>query len=79
MRNVILMMIVLMPVLAVNAADTWWVDNGLSDYEGHTGKSETLAFRTIQEAVDVARDDDTILVKPGDYNEGLSPAMANLR
>lgn len=54
------------------AADTWWVDCQMDDYAGHDGKSEEAAFKSIQEAVDAAAAGDTIKVKPGDYNKGVS-------
>ena len=57
-------------VMVVCAADTWWVQKeGGIDAEGR-GTAEATPFRTIQYAIDAATAGDTILVKPGIYDEG---------
>ena len=57
-------------VMVVCAADTWWVQKeGGVDAEGR-GTAEATPFRTIQYAIDAASAGDTILVKPGIYDEG---------
>ncbi len=56
--------------LGSTAATTWWVkkDGGV-DAEGY-GTAEATPFRTIQYAVEAAASGDTIMVKPGVYDEG---------
>ncbi|MCQ2391065.1 MAG: hypothetical protein MJ240_06560 [Kiritimatiellae bacterium] len=54
----------------VAGADTVYVDCNLPDYAGHDGSSWNKAFKTIQEGVDKAVTDDTVLVAPGWYDEG---------
>ena len=68
MKNVT-MIIALMMVFAVSAADTWYVDASKSAGSGD-GKSPATAFHTIQEAVNAAAVDDTVIVLPGVYDEG---------
>ena len=57
-------------------ADTWWVQKeGGVDAAGR-GTAEATPFRTIQYAVDAAAADDTILVKPGIYDEGEQSGLS---
>ena len=53
---------------SVASAATYYVDNKLSDYTGADG-SEAKPFQKIQQAVNKAANDDTVLVKPGVYGE----------
>lgn len=56
-------------VFACRAA-TWYVDCQMDDYANHDGSSWSLAYKTIQEAVNAAAANDTIYVAEGHYNEG---------
>jgi hypothetical protein len=47
------------------AATTWYVT--ISGNDSNTGKSQSVAFRTIQKAVDNASNGDTVLVGDGTY------------
>ena len=49
---------------------TNYVDCTMEDYAGHDGTSWAKAFKTIQEGVDAAAQDDVVLVAPGYYDEG---------
>ena len=58
-------------IFAIEAsAITNYVDCSLSDYTGHDGSSWSKAFKTIQEGIDAAVAGGTVLVAPGDYNQG---------
>ena len=66
-------------VVAVTAtvclsANTWYVDDDNYGKEGLDGKSKETAYGTIQQAIDAAstKANDTILVYPGEYNQGVS-------
>lgn len=48
-------------------ADVIWVDNKLDDYTEHDGTTPALAYRTIQEAVAEAKDNDEVRVRRGTY------------
>ena len=48
-------------------ADVIWVDNKLDDYTEHDGTTPELAYRTIQEAVAEANDNDEVRVRRGTY------------
>ena len=50
-------------------AATYYVDNKLDDYTGHDGSSWALAYHRIQDAVERAVNNDTILVAPGTYGD----------
>ena len=52
------------------AADVWYVSAANYGKAGMTGESETLAFGTIQEAVDAASANDIVYVLPGVYCQG---------
>lgn len=58
-------------------ASTVYVDCNLTDYAGHDGSSWELALKTIQEGVDKAATDDTVLVQPGRYEEGGAAISAD--
>ena len=57
-------------IAACASAVTNYVDCSMSDYTGHDGSSWAKAFKTIQEGVDASIAGDTVLVAPGDYDEG---------
>lgn len=54
-------------------SDVWFVDAGIST--SGNGKSWARAFQTITEGVAAAAARDTILVAPGDYDEGATVAI----
>ena len=58
---------VLLPLSGLAA--TYYVDNKLDDYTGHNGSSWALAYHRIQDAVERAVNNDTILVAPGTYGD----------
>ena len=60
----LIMALVLMPMMAL--ATTWYV-NGSSGSDSNSGRSQSAAKKTIQAAIDISSDDDTILVAPGTY------------
>ena len=51
------------------AANTYYVDNKLGDYNGHDGSSWELALFRIQDAVAKAKNGDTVIVAPGVYGD----------
>ena len=51
------------------AANTYYVDNKLGDYNGHDGSSWELALFRIQDAVAKAKSGDTVIVAPGVYGD----------
>ena len=59
------------------SAGTWYVDADNYGKTGLTGKSEALAYGTIQEAIDRAASGDTIYVAPGVYSNGLGSCVAS--
>ena len=54
------------------AANTWWVDCRMDGYDGHDGRTEAGALRTVQEAVAKAAAGDVVKVKPGVYDAGAT-------
>ena len=60
-------------LLAVScqAANVWYVNADNYGKTGLTGKNETLAYGTIQDAIRSASSGDTIYVAPGVYDKGL--------
>ena len=82
MKN-ILSLLVAVATMAGYAANTWYVDDDnykkdftAADYiaAGFDGTDKAKAFGTIQAAIDAASTEanDTILVCPGEYNQGVS-------
>lgn len=75
-----LLMSVMFVAMALGAfAKTNYVDCALGDYTGHKGTSWADAFETIQEAVDAAAANDTVLVAPGTYKTGVWTADGKTR
>lgn len=56
---------------------TWYVDNKLESYENADGKTWETAFHRIQDAVDKAKSDDTVLVAPGTYGDDQGTVIDN--
>lgn len=82
MKN-ILSLLVAVATMVGYAANTWYVDDNnykkdftAADYiaAGFDGTDKAKAFGTIQAAIDAAstKANDTILVCPGEYNQGVS-------
>ena len=65
-----LLMSVAMAISQAALSQTYYVDDDNFGKPGMDGSSETLAFGTIQEAVDAAASGSTILVLPGTYDKG---------
>ena len=66
LRQILMAAISAFFALPITAATTWYV-NGTSGSDSYTGTSESSAKATIQAAIDLAIDGDTILVAPGAY------------
>ena len=64
-------------VLTAGAANTWYVNADHYGQSGLDGKSEALAYGTIQDAISKASNGDTIYVAPGVYSNGLGKAVAS--
>ena len=65
------------PARCETASATYYVDNKLSDYDGHDGTSWKLAFKRIQDAVDKAKNGDTVIVAPGVYGDDQGTVVDN--
>ena len=81
MKNILSLLVTVAAMAA--SANTWYVDDDnykedftAADYiaAGFDGTDKAKAFGTIQAAIDAAstKANDTILVCPGEYNQGVS-------
>ena len=64
-------------IQTANAANTWYVDDDNYGKPDLTGKSEALAYGTIQDAIAKASSGDTIYVAPGVYSNGTGAAVSS--
>lgn len=65
-----LLLVLLIPAFCVASAATWYANAANYGRSGLDGRSEATAWGTLQDAHDNASAGDTVLVLPGDYDQG---------
>lgn len=56
----------------------WYVDSK-TGADTHDGRTSATAFKTLAQAIDAAKADDTILIVPGAYGQDMPARVAAAR